>query len=191
MVHQALCLARARDPRRPHHGILLHQSRQLLRSVVQQTAQTSWRKGQKTKLDSGPPRISAQGILAMGCTGLHQSHLHYTKLPLPDSGPRTTVTGEPPKGSLTVHRKNLLTHPRHLHRAADNSISPVFHPNRRTRILISPDHGAGWITEAPRSASDAFLVWMLTYEPLIRALEHREPRRKSNSNPCHLRRFDR
>ena len=58
----------------------------------------------------------------------------------------------------------------------DSSTTPVFHPNRRTRILLSPDQGSGWITEAPRSASDAFLVWMLTYEPLVRALEHHERR---------------
>jgi hypothetical protein len=50
--------------------------------------------------------------------------------------------------------------------------SPVFHPAHPTRILISPGHGAGWITWAPRGMSDAFLVWMLTYEPLVRALEH-------------------
>lgn len=66
--------------------------------------------------------------------------------------------------------------PPNAFRYGDSSTSPVFHPNRRTRILLSPDRGAGWITEAPRTASDAFLVWMLTYEPLIRALERHEHR---------------
>lgn len=61
-------------------------------------------------------------------------------------------------------------------RRGEAGTSPVFHPNRRTRVLISPGTGAGWVTEAPRGASDAFLVWMLTYEPLIRALERREHR---------------
>jgi hypothetical protein len=47
-----------------------------------------------------------------------------------------------------------------------------------TKILISPGIGAGWITWAPRNSTDAFLVWMLTYEPLIRGLERREHKGK-------------
>ena len=49
--------------------------------------------------------------------------------------------------------------------------NPVFVPSGPTKILVSPGTGAGWISYAPRTATDAFLVWMLTYEPLIRALE--------------------
>jgi len=53
--------------------------------------------------------------------------------------------------------------------------NPVFHPSKPTKILFSPGYGAGWVSWAPRSAPDAFLVWMLTYEPLIEALEKRCP----------------
>lgn len=53
--------------------------------------------------------------------------------------------------------------------------NPVFHPSKPTKILFSPGYGAGWVSWAPRSAPDAFLVWMLTYEPLIEALEKRYP----------------
>ncbi|RMZ08633.1 hypothetical protein D0862_03905 [Hortaea werneckii] len=60
---------------------------------------------------------------------------------------------------------------------------PIFHPTTTTtttnnnnksctcKILISPGHGAGWVTYAPRSAPDVFRAWMLTFEPLIVALE--------------------
>ncbi|KAK5175146.1 uncharacterized protein LTR77_000283 [Saxophila tyrrhenica] len=56
----------------------------------------------------------------------------------------------------------------------ESASSPIFHPGKPTKILISPGQGAGWITYAPKNASDDYLVWMLTYEPLIRALERRE-----------------
>ena len=49
--------------------------------------------------------------------------------------------------------------------------NPIFIPSKPTKILVSPGHGAGWVSWAPRSASDAFLTWMLTYEPLVTALE--------------------
>ena len=49
--------------------------------------------------------------------------------------------------------------------------NPVFVPSKPTKILVSPGLGTGWITSALRTATDAFLVWMLTYEPLIRAME--------------------
>ncbi|GAB1740084.1 hypothetical protein NU219Hw_g5003t1 [Hortaea werneckii] len=62
--------------------------------------------------------------------------------------------------------------------------NPIFHPTTTTtttnnnnnksctcKILISPGHGAGWVTYAPRSAPDIFRAWMLTFEPLIGALE--------------------
>lgn len=48
--------------------------------------------------------------------------------------------------------------------------TPVFHPSRPVKILISPGGGQGWSTEAPHGVSDAFRVWMLTYEPLIKAV---------------------
>ena len=60
----------------------------------------------------------------------------------------------------------------------DTANSPTFIPSRPTRILYSPGTGAGWVTSAPRGAPDAFYVWMLTYEPLIRGLERRESRGK-------------
>ncbi|KAK3706606.1 hypothetical protein LTR37_012615 [Vermiconidia calcicola] len=54
--------------------------------------------------------------------------------------------------------------------------SPIFHPARPMKILVSPGTGAGWISWAPKGpkATDAFLIWMLTYNPMIRALEARE-----------------
>lgn len=71
-----------------------------------------------------------------------------------------------------------------------HSDSPVFHPGRPTRILISPGHGAGWITWAPRGTSDAFLVWMLTYEPLVRALEeHRKKGMPLHAYHCMLKKY--
>ena len=63
--------------------------------------------------------------------------------------------------------------------------SPVFHPNGHKHILISPGHGAGWITWAPRGSTDNFLVWMLTYEPLVRALQNHAHRGKSTSTVSH------
>lgn len=64
-------------------------------------------------------------------------------------------------------------------RRLETGASPTFIPTRPTRILISPGNGAGWVTYAPRGASDAFLAWMLTYEPLIRALDRRAHKGKS------------
>ena len=58
--------------------------------------------------------------------------------------------------------------------------NPTFHPNHPTKILISPGTGAGWVSWAPHGATDAFLTWMLTYEPLIRGLERREHKGKPN-----------
>ncbi|KAK4553985.1 hypothetical protein LTR86_008826 [Recurvomyces mirabilis] len=55
----------------------------------------------------------------------------------------------------------------------ETATNPVYRPTQRTKILLSPGHGAGYVSWAPRRASDAFLVWMLTYEPLISGLEQR------------------
>lgn len=49
-------------------------------------------------------------------------------------------------------------------------------------LVLTSSQGAGWITEAPRNASDAFLAWMIQYEPLIRALEHHEHKGQSSSD---------
>lgn len=46
--------------------------------------------------------------------------------------------------------------------------------------------GAGWVTYAPKNASNEFLVFMLTYEPLIRALENRA---NKGSHPNNHHRF--
>lgn len=54
--------------------------------------------------------------------------------------------------------------------------SPTFHPSRPTKIIISPGHNGGWVSHAPPEAPDAFLAWMITYEPLIEALEKRYTR---------------
>lgn len=58
-------------------------------------------------------------------------------------------------------------------------LSPAFHPGRRTHILLSHGSGEGWITEAPHSASDAFLAWMMTYQPLVHALKEKKPHGQS------------
>ncbi|KAI7382436.1 hypothetical protein KC336_g18609 [Hortaea werneckii] len=51
--------------------------------------------------------------------------------------------------------------------------NPIFHPTKPCKILVSPGHGAGWVTYAPRAAPDAFRAWMLTFEPLVAALERK------------------
>ncbi|KAI6804279.1 hypothetical protein KC332_g14693 [Hortaea werneckii] len=51
--------------------------------------------------------------------------------------------------------------------------NPIFHPTKPCKILVSPGHGAGWVTYAPRTAPDAFRAWMLTFEPLVVALERK------------------
>ena len=53
----------------------------------------------------------------------------------------------------------------------ESSANPTFHPSRPRRILIASHAKAGWSTWAPHDASEEFLVWMLTYEPLINAIE--------------------
>ncbi|KAI6872108.1 hypothetical protein KC323_g1725 [Hortaea werneckii] len=55
----------------------------------------------------------------------------------------------------------------------ESATNPIFHPTKSCKILISPGHGAGWVTYAPRTAPDAFRAWMLTFEPLIGALERK------------------
>ncbi|KAI7164333.1 hypothetical protein KC349_g749 [Hortaea werneckii] len=55
----------------------------------------------------------------------------------------------------------------------ETATNPIFRPTKPCKILISPGHGAGWVTYAPRTAPDAFRAWMLTFEPLIAALERR------------------
>ncbi|KAI6829329.1 hypothetical protein KC332_g7373 [Hortaea werneckii] len=55
----------------------------------------------------------------------------------------------------------------------ESATNPIFHPTKACKILISPGHGAGWVTYAPRTAPDAFRAWMLTFEPLIGALERK------------------
>ncbi|RMY23827.1 hypothetical protein D0867_01800 [Hortaea werneckii] len=55
----------------------------------------------------------------------------------------------------------------------ETATNPIFHPTKPCKILISPGHGAGWVTYAPRTAPDAFRAWMLTFEPLIAALERK------------------
>ena len=53
----------------------------------------------------------------------------------------------------------------------EQATNPVFRPTHHCKTLCSPGNGAGWVSWAPRAASEAFLVWMLTYEPLIEGLE--------------------
>ncbi|KAI7221050.1 hypothetical protein KC333_g1958 [Hortaea werneckii] len=55
----------------------------------------------------------------------------------------------------------------------ETATNPIFRPTKSCKILISPGHGAGWVTYAPRTAPDAFRAWMLTFEPLIAALERK------------------
>ncbi|KAI7476595.1 hypothetical protein KC351_g9350 [Hortaea werneckii] len=55
----------------------------------------------------------------------------------------------------------------------ESATNPIFHPTKACKILISPGHGAGWVTYAPRTAPDAFRAWVLTFEPLIGALERK------------------
>lgn len=57
---------------------------------------------------------------------------------------------------------------------------PTFRLSKPTKVLFTPDHSGGWVTNvllgwgrAQESRNDAFLAWMLTYQPLIEALESR------------------
>jgi hypothetical protein len=73
-----------------------------------------------------------------------------------------------PQRTATFRDRQLTAYNGIQYLSASN---PVFVPSKPTKILVSPGTGAGWVSYAPRTATDAFLVWMLTYEPLIRALE--------------------
>ena len=68
------------------------------------------------------------------------------------------------------HEKEEHAERKHL----ETEDEPVYHPAHPTKILISSGKGAGWSTSAPRGSTDAFLVWMLTYEPQIKAIDKRE-----------------
>lgn len=63
----------------------------------------------------------------------------------------------------------------------DIATNPTFLPTKPIKILFSPGPGAGWVSWAPALAPDGFLVWMLTYEPMISGLEKRLPRGESTS----------
>ena len=68
-------------------------------------------------------------------------------------------------------REHIMAAEHSRHSALEVALNPVFIPRRPTKILFSPGTGAGWATYVPRGSSDAFMVWMLTYDPLIRGLE--------------------
>lgn len=56
-------------------------------------------------------------------------------------------------------------------------VTPVFNPGRPIKVLVSPGIGAGFITWLGHGSflheaeNDAYSTWVLTYQPLIDALE--------------------